>query len=93
MNYLLAFFSMLVGLYSLPLMISYIRDGYSEDSKLFYYISCFLFITFPLVNFANSIDMLFFETYKVSYACGIYGLVFILSSFFVPDEVDEVIKE
>lgn len=85
MNYFLALFSILVGLYSLPIMINFLKNKETSRSKVFYYCSCFLFITFPLVNFANALDILFFKTYEISYFCGAYGLAFILSSFFIPN--------
>lgn len=86
MNYFIALFSILVGLYSLPIMINFLKNKETSNGKILYYCSCFLFITFPLINFANALDILFFKTYKISYLCGAYGLAFILSSFFVPHD-------
>lgn len=94
MNIAFGLLSIAIGIYSLPLMISVLNnrlDG--RQNKVIYYLVCFLFITFPLINFANCIDMLFFQTYIVSYICGVYGFLFIVFSFFAPSEIEESVVE
>jgi len=92
MNYVFGMMSILLGIYTLPMMISVIEGKFElPKNRMVYWISSFLLITFPLVNFANSIDMIFLETYKVCYLCGIYGFMFILFSFFISSK--EVIRD
>lgn len=90
MNVMFGLFSIAIGIYSLPLMISVLSNKVEEhDSKVIYYLVSFLFVTFPLINFVNFLDLIFFQTYIVSYICGVYGFLFILFSFFAPSEVEE----
>lgn len=89
MNVMFGLFSIAIGIYSLPLMISVLSNKVEEhESKVIYYLVSFLFVTFPLINFVNFLDLIFFQTYIVSYICGIYGFLFILFSFFAPREVE-----
>ena len=91
MNIVFGMFSIAIGIYSLPLMINVLKNKVDESqSKVMYYFVSFLFITFPLINFINFLDLIFFQTYMVSYICGAYGFLFILFSFFAPKE--EVLK-
>lgn len=90
MNVMFGLFSIAIGIYSLPLMISVLSNKVEEhESKVIYYLVSFLFVTFPLINFVNFLDLIFFQTYIVSYICGVYGFLFILFSFFAPSEVEE----
>lgn len=92
MNIVFGLLSIVIGIYSLPLMINVLNNRVEElHNKVIYYLICFLFVTFPFINFANCIDMLFFETYIVSYVCGVYGFLFIVFSFFAPS--NELVKE
>lgn len=94
MNVMFGLFSIAIGIYSLPLMISVLSNKVEEhESKVIYYLVSFLFVTFPLINFVNFLDLIFFQTYIVSYICGVYGFLFIVFSFFAPSEVEEASVE
>ena len=90
MNVLFGLFSVAIGIYSLPLMINALSNKAREsENKVIYSLVSFLFLTFPLVNFVNFLDLIFFKTYIVSYICGVYGFLFIVFSFFAPSEIEE----
>ena len=76
MNYFIACFSIMLGLYSLPLALGVFRHkhdltGRSQTDIFLHFFSCFMFVTFPLVNFASA---------------GAYGLVFVIFHFSFLDE-------
>lgn len=85
MNIVLGLLSIAIALYSLPLMMNVLNNKAEKPhNSLLYYFFSFLFLTFPIINFINFFDLIFFQTYIASYICGIYGFLFIVSSFFVP---------
>ena len=86
MIYLYSGFSLLIGLYSLPLMINVIKSKHeishlSTIKKFLYFLSCFLFLTFPFVNFAAFLEGILLHSSYSSYVSGIYGIIFIIFSF------------
>jgi len=86
MIYLYSGFSLLIGLYSLPLMINVIKSKHeishlSTIKKFLYFLSCFLFLTFPFVNFAAFFEGISLQSSYSSYVSGIYGIIFICFSF------------
>lgn len=91
MNYFIACFSIMLGLYSLPLMFGVFRykhelEGKSQIDIFLHFFSCFMFVTFPLVNFASAAEMLLLGSYNCSYLAGAYGLVFVIVHFSFLDE-------
>ena len=87
MIYLYSVFSLLIGFYSLPLMIDVIKSKHevshlSTIKKLLYFLSCFLFLTFPFVNFVAFLEGMLLHSSYSSYVSGIYGIIFI-SFYFV----------
>lgn len=95
MNYFIAGFSFMLGLYSMPLMMGVFRHkhdltGRSQLEVFLHLLSCFMFVTFPLVNFASATEMLLFGSYNCSYLAGAYGLVFVIFHFsFLDEDKDE----
>ena len=86
MIYLYSVFSLLLGLYSLPLMIDVIKSKHdishlSTINKFLYFLSCFLFLTFPFVNFAAFLEGILLQSSFSSYVSGIYGIIFICFYF------------
>ena len=91
MNYFAACFSLMIGLYSMPLMLGVFRhkhelEGRSQTEIFLHLFSCFVFVTFPLVNFASAAEMLLFSSYNCSYLAGAYGLVLVIFHFSFLDE-------
>lgn len=92
----MAGFSFMIGLYSLPLMMGVFTHkhdlaGRSQTEILLHFLSCFMFVTFPLVNFASATEMLLLGSCNLSYLAGAYGLAFVLFHFSFLDEAkDEV---
>ena len=91
MNYFIACFSIMLGLYSMPLALGVFRHkhdltGRSQTDIFLHFFSCFMFVTFPLVNFASAAEMLLFSSYNCSYLAGAYGLVFVIFHFSFLDE-------
>ena len=86
MIYLYSVFSLLIGFYSLPLMIDVIKSNHevshlSTTKKFLYFLSCFLFLTFPFVNFVAFLEGMLLQSSYSSYVSGIYGIIFISFSF------------
>lgn len=87
MNYFIALVSFSVGLYTLQLLLGVLRSNFRIMENSFgNFCSCFLFLTFPFVNFANAADILFFQSYVFTYLCGAYGFLFMAFSFLLPRE-------
>lgn len=85
MNYMIAGFSFLLGIYSLPFMFNVFESKHDMSNlklynKIVYVFSLFLFVTFPFVNFSNCLDILYFKYYIFSYVSGVYGIAFLLFS-------------
>lgn len=99
MNYMIAAFSFLLGIYSFKFMIysfKFIIEILTSKNnevlnlniydKILYFISLFLFITFPFVNITSALEILIFNSYIFSYVSGVYGLTFIMFNFLNTDE-------
>jgi hypothetical protein len=96
MNYIIAASSFLLGIYSFKFMISILTSKHELSNlkiydKIIYFISFFLFVTFPFVNIISALEILIFNSYIFSYASGVYGLTFIMFYFLDTDEQNDKI--
>lgn len=85
MNYIIAGFSFLIGIYALPFMFNVFNSKHDMSNlklynKIIYAFSLFLFVTFPFISFSNCFDILYFKYNIFSYLSGAYGIAFLLFS-------------
>ena len=88
--------SFLLGIYSFKFMIGILTSKHELSNvntcdKILYFISLFLFVTFPFINIISALEILILNSYISSYISGVYGLIFIMFYFLDTDEQDDKI--